>query len=150
MLHNLAHIELNAIDLAWDTVVRFSPLRLPPAFYEDFARVGGCRHACGWGCGVAAGLVAGGWGQSRALVALPRPSSSAGSGGRGCIQRRAAAHWSPAQVADDEARHLGWCLQRLQELGADYGDMVAHDLLWEGCAMSAGGWAGGWVGVGGC
>jgi uncharacterized ferritin-like protein (DUF455 family) len=27
MLHNLAHVELNAIDLAWDTVVRFSPLR---------------------------------------------------------------------------------------------------------------------------
>ncbi|GMP75710.1 hypothetical protein CsSME_00032699 [Camellia sinensis var. sinensis] len=25
MLHNLAHVELNAIDLAWDTVVRFSP-----------------------------------------------------------------------------------------------------------------------------
>jgi uncharacterized ferritin-like protein (DUF455 family) len=41
MLHNLAHIELNAIDLAWDTVVRFSHLRLPPPFYEDFARVGG-------------------------------------------------------------------------------------------------------------
>ncbi|WIA40303.1 hypothetical protein OEZ86_013674 [Tetradesmus obliquus] len=39
MLHNLAHIELNAIDLAWDTVARFSSLRLPPAFYEDFARV---------------------------------------------------------------------------------------------------------------
>lgn len=34
-----AHIELNAIDLAWDTVARFSSLRLPPAFYEDFARV---------------------------------------------------------------------------------------------------------------
>jgi uncharacterized ferritin-like protein (DUF455 family) len=34
-----AHIELNAIDLAWDTVARFSHLRLPPAFYEDFACV---------------------------------------------------------------------------------------------------------------
>jgi hypothetical protein len=29
MLHNLAHIELNAIDLAWDTVARFSHLQLP-------------------------------------------------------------------------------------------------------------------------
>ncbi len=47
-----------------------------------------------------------------------------------------------ARVADDEGRHLGWCLQRLQELGADYGDMVAHDLLWEGCHMSAGEWWG--------
>ena len=37
-LHNLAHVELNAIDLAWDTVVRFAPLCLPRAFYADFAR----------------------------------------------------------------------------------------------------------------
>jgi len=27
MLHNLVHVELNAIDLAWDTVVWFLPLR---------------------------------------------------------------------------------------------------------------------------
>ncbi|KAG8045679.1 hypothetical protein GUJ93_ZPchr0008g12055 [Zizania palustris] len=41
MLHNLAHVELNAIDLAWDTVVRFSPLRdtLGDGFFADFARV---------------------------------------------------------------------------------------------------------------
>ncbi|KAG2447487.1 hypothetical protein HYH02_007414 [Chlamydomonas schloesseri] len=78
MLHNLAHIELNAIDLAWDTVVRFSALELPDQFYEDFAR-----------------------------------------------------------VADDEARHLRWCLQRLGELGWAYGDMPAHDLLWQGCKLSA-------------
>lgn len=41
MLHNLAHVELNAIDLAWDTVVRFSPLRgeLGDEFFADFARV---------------------------------------------------------------------------------------------------------------
>ncbi|TVU22862.1 hypothetical protein EJB05_32583, partial [Eragrostis curvula] len=41
MLHNLAHVELNAIDLAWDTVVRFSPLRdtLGDGFFTDFARV---------------------------------------------------------------------------------------------------------------
>ncbi|GIL60866.1 hypothetical protein Vafri_15382 [Volvox africanus] len=78
MLHNLAHIELNAIDLAWDTVVRFSPLGLPDQFYEDFVR-----------------------------------------------------------VADDESRHLGWCLQRMEELGHSYGDMDAHDLLWQGCRASA-------------
>lgn len=67
------------IDLAWDTVARFSDLHLPPIFYEDFAR-----------------------------------------------------------VADDEAKHLGWCLQRLGELGHAYGDMAAHDLLWEGGQASAG------------
>ena len=30
-LHNLAHVELNAIDLAWDTVARFSSLKLDQA-----------------------------------------------------------------------------------------------------------------------
>ncbi|KAK1267899.1 hypothetical protein QJS04_geneDACA008227 [Acorus gramineus] len=41
LLHNLAHVELNAIDLAWDTVVRFAPMReaLGDGFFEDFARV---------------------------------------------------------------------------------------------------------------
>lgn len=41
MLHNLAHVELNAIDLAWDTVARFSPFCdiLGEEFFEDFAHV---------------------------------------------------------------------------------------------------------------
>lgn len=41
MLHNLAHVELNAIDLAWDTVVRFSPYAdlLGEDFFADFAHV---------------------------------------------------------------------------------------------------------------
>ncbi|KAB1212408.1 hypothetical protein CJ030_MR5G023950 [Morella rubra] len=41
MLHNLAHVELNAIDLAWDTVVRFSPFSdtLGEGFFRDFAHV---------------------------------------------------------------------------------------------------------------
>lgn len=41
MLHNLAHVELNAIDLAWDTVVRFSPFSeiLGEGFFADFAHV---------------------------------------------------------------------------------------------------------------
>src|SRR5438105_11017864 len=39
LLHALAHIELNAIDLAWDIVARFSGQRLPRAFYEDWAAV---------------------------------------------------------------------------------------------------------------
>ncbi|XP_023530441.1 uncharacterized protein LOC111793010 [Cucurbita pepo subsp. pepo] len=41
MLHNLAHVELNAIDLAWDTVVRFSCFSevLGEGFFADFAHV---------------------------------------------------------------------------------------------------------------
>jgi hypothetical protein len=47
VLHNLAHIELNAIDLAWDTVARFSGLGLPEDFYADFARwVGRYSKGC--------------------------------------------------------------------------------------------------------
>jgi len=78
VLHQLAHVELNAIDLAWDTVVRYAPLHkeglLPAEFYEEFA-------------------------------------------------------W----VADDESRHLGWALARMGELEANYGDIPAHDNLWD-CA----------------
>jgi len=80
VMHNLAHIELNAIDLAWDTIGRYASLRgaLPDQFFIDFAH-----------------------------------------------------------VADDESRHLLWCLQRLDELGVRYGDMVAHDVLWEGAEATA-------------
>ncbi|DBA90836.1 hypothetical protein WJX77_005848 [Trebouxia sp. C0004] len=83
MLHNLAHVELNAIDLAWDTVARFSGLQMDQSFYSDFAR-----------------------------------------------------------VADDESRHLSWCLQRLEEQGYAYGDMVAHSVLWDGAQASSGDLAG--------
>ncbi|KAH7658117.1 Ferritin-like protein [Dioscorea alata] len=81
MLHNLAHVELNAIDLAWDTVVRFSAFGdvLGDDFFWDFAR-----------------------------------------------------------VADDESRHFSWCSQRLAELGFNYGDIPAHNLLWRECEKSAG------------
>ncbi|XP_019459011.1 PREDICTED: uncharacterized protein LOC109358954 [Lupinus angustifolius] len=80
MLHNLAHVELNAIDLAWDTVVRFSPYSeiLGEGFFADFAH-----------------------------------------------------------VADDESRHFSWCSQRLAELGFNYGDMPAHNLLWRECEKSS-------------
>ncbi|KAJ4729687.1 Ferritin/ribonucleotide reductase-like protein [Melia azedarach] len=80
MLHNLAHVELNAIDLAWDTVVRFSPSTdlLGEGFFADFAR-----------------------------------------------------------VADDESRHFAWCSQRLTELGFKYGDMSAHNVLWNQCEKSS-------------
>jgi uncharacterized ferritin-like protein (DUF455 family) len=51
-LHAIAHIELNAIDLAWDMLARFAPLHdekthdagsftLPTAFYMDWLSVAG-------------------------------------------------------------------------------------------------------------
>ena len=53
MVHNIAHIELNAIDLAWDTVARFSSLHpeLPTSFFADFAHVADdeSRHLGWWG-----------------------------------------------------------------------------------------------------
>lgn len=43
LLHALAHIELNAIDLAWDLVARFAEARpddaLPRAFFDDWVSV---------------------------------------------------------------------------------------------------------------
>ena len=43
-IHSIAHIELNAIDLAWDAVYRFRGL--PPAYYADWIAVAGdeARH----------------------------------------------------------------------------------------------------------
>ena len=39
MIHALAHIELNAIDLAWDIIARFAAPALPAAFYDDWVTV---------------------------------------------------------------------------------------------------------------
>ena len=39
LLHAVLHIELNAIDLAWDMVARFAPEDLPIAFYDDWVKV---------------------------------------------------------------------------------------------------------------
>ncbi len=39
LLHAVAHIELNAIDLAWDMIARFASPNLPRAFYDDWVRV---------------------------------------------------------------------------------------------------------------
>lgn len=72
LVHAIAHIELNAIDLAWDIVARFAAPELPHAFYDDWVH-----------------------------------------------------------VAEDEARHFEMLEQRLVELGASYGDLPAHDGLWE-------------------
>jgi uncharacterized ferritin-like protein (DUF455 family) len=39
LLHALAHIELNAIDLAWDLIARFGASDLPSSFYDDWVAV---------------------------------------------------------------------------------------------------------------
>jgi len=71
-VHAIAHIECNAIDLAWDIVARFAHEDLPDAFYDDW--VG---------------------------------------------------------VALDEAEHFHLLNRRLAELGVAYGDLPAHDGLWQ-------------------
>lgn len=81
LLHALAHIELNAIDLAWDIIARFTGAQppLPKAFFDDWVA-----------------------------------------------------------VADDEARHFTMLYKRLGELEATYGDLPAHDGLWEASQDTAG------------
>ena len=82
LLHALAHIELNAINLALDIALRFgcghcdSEASNVPLFHSDFTR-----------------------------------------------------EW--LQVADDEAKHFLLLHDRLSALGGRYGDLPAHDGLWE-------------------
>jgi len=81
LLHALAHIELNAIDLAWDVLARNFDLggfTLPKAFYDDWIK-----------------------------------------------------------VADDEAKHHLMLEERLNDFGATYGDLPAHDGLWESSEKTA-------------
>ena len=87
LLHAISHIELNAIDLAWDIMARFSHLsdentddgfRLPRAFYADWIK-----------------------------------------------------------VADDEAKHFLLLQDRLSDFDAAYGDLPAHDGLWEASIRTA-------------
>lgn len=78
LLHALAHIELNAIDLAWDIIARFTGEDLPRAFYDDWVA-----------------------------------------------------------VADEEAKHHGLLAARLASLGAAYGDLPAHDGLWQAAEATA-------------
>jgi uncharacterized ferritin-like protein (DUF455 family) len=78
LLHALAHIELNAIDLGWDLVARFGGDGLPAAFHDDWV-----------------------------------------------------------DVASEEAKHFALLAERLASLGAAYGDLPAHDGLWEAAAATA-------------
>jgi uncharacterized ferritin-like protein (DUF455 family) len=72
LIHAIAHIELNAVDLALDMACRFVGESLPDDFYHDWLG-----------------------------------------------------------VADDEARHFLMLDDRLRQLGASYGDLPAHDGLWQ-------------------
>jgi len=38
LLHAVAHIELNAVDLHWDIIARFSHLPLPLGFFDDWVK----------------------------------------------------------------------------------------------------------------
>lgn len=38
LLHALAHIELNAVDLHWDIIARFADQPMPLGFYDDWTR----------------------------------------------------------------------------------------------------------------
>jgi uncharacterized ferritin-like protein (DUF455 family) len=78
LLHALAHIELNAIDLACDMLARFATRDLPRDFCEDWLT-----------------------------------------------------------VADEEAKHFALLAARLKALGAAYGDLPAHDGLWEAAGTTA-------------
>ncbi len=77
MLHAVAHIELNAIDLAADVLARFATA-CPRGFADDWAR-----------------------------------------------------------VLDEEAQHFALLADRLESLGAAYGDLPAHDGLWEAARATA-------------
>ena len=38
MLHAVAHIELNAVDLHWDIIAQFADVPMPPGFYDDWVK----------------------------------------------------------------------------------------------------------------
>lgn len=38
LLHAVAHIELNAVDLHWDIIARFTDTPMPTGFYDDWVR----------------------------------------------------------------------------------------------------------------
>jgi uncharacterized ferritin-like protein (DUF455 family) len=78
LIHALAHVELNAIDLGWDLIARFAGAGLPRAFFDDWV-----------------------------------------------------------EVAAEEACHFELLVGRLADFEARYGDLPAHDGLWEAAAATA-------------
>lgn len=88
LLHAIAHIELNAIDLAWDIIARFSCLASRDLTSAEFF-----------------------------------------------LSREFFDDW--VKVADDEAKHFLMLQDRLSDFGASYGDLPAHDGLWEASIATA-------------
>lgn len=41
LMHAIAHIELNAVDLHWDIIARYTDTRMPMGFYDDWAKSAG-------------------------------------------------------------------------------------------------------------
>jgi uncharacterized ferritin-like protein (DUF455 family) len=78
LLHSLAHIELNAVDMTWDLIGRFTRESMPKAFFDDWVQVG-----------------------------------------------------------LEEACHFELVSQRLNELGGFYGELDAHDGLWQAAQATA-------------
>lgn len=48
LLHAVAHIELNAVDLHWDIVARFSDIPMPAGFHDDWVKAADeeSKHFC--------------------------------------------------------------------------------------------------------
>lgn len=46
LLHAVAHIELNAVDLHWDIIARFTHVPMPLGFYDDWVKAADeeCKH----------------------------------------------------------------------------------------------------------
>lgn len=88
LLHALSHIELNAVDLAWDVMARFAGYAAENAPAHSFT--------------------------------LPRDFFG---------------DW--VKVADDEAKHFLMLQDRMATLNAAYGDLPAHDGLWESAEKTA-------------
>lgn len=46
LLHAVAHIELNAVDLHWDIIARFGHIPMPLGFYDDWVKAADdeCKH----------------------------------------------------------------------------------------------------------
>lgn len=40
LVHSLAHIELNAVDLTWDLIGRFAHVKMPRSYFDDWVQVG--------------------------------------------------------------------------------------------------------------
>ena len=117
-LHSLAHIELNAVDLAWDSAVRW----------------GVVGASSGRGAFASASTPAGsGPGLPPPRVAAERELEGAAARVLSDEAARREFVEDFARTADDEARHLGMCMDRLEELGAPYGVLDSHDELWR-CA----------------